>query len=187
MVSPSGSRLRASGVALGCAGDEGTSTTRPGTTMRIAVLLTLLAAVGAGAQPERQGIQRLSWLQGCWETTAAGRTVEEIWTGPRGRSMLGVSRTVERGELTSYELVVVQEQGDRLVYIAHPLGQPSAEFLSTAVSENGVVFANLKHDFPQRISYERKGAQLHAWIEGTRDGRTRRIDFPYHRAACPAD
>lgn len=155
--------------------------------MRIAVLLTLLAAVGSLAQSEPQGIQRLSWLQGCWETRAAGRTVEEIWTGPRGRSMLGVSRTVERGELASYELVVVRERGDRLVYIAHPSGQPSAEFLSTAVSDSSIVFGNPKHDFPQRIGYERKGAQLHAWIEGKRDGRTRRIDFPYHRAACPGN
>jgi hypothetical protein len=129
--------------------------------MRIAVLLTLLASVGAGAKPEPQGIQRLSWLQGCWESTAAGRTVEEIWSGPRGGSML--------------------------VYIAHPSGQPSAEFLSTAVSDNSVVFGNPKHDFPQRIGYERKGAQLHAWIEGTQDGRTRRIDYPYHRAACRGD
>ena len=155
--------------------------------MRIVVLLTLLVGLGSGAQPEPQGIQRLSWLQGCWESTAAGRTVEEIWTGPRGRSILGVSRTVQRGELASYELVVVRERGDRLVYIAHPSGQPSAEFISAAVSENSIVFANPEHDFPQRIGYERKGAQLHAWIEGTRNGRLRRVDFPYHRAACQGD
>jgi hypothetical protein len=155
--------------------------------MRIAVLLTLLASVGAGAEPEPHGIERLSWLQGCWESTAAGRTVEEIWSGARGGSMLGMSRTVQRGELTSYELVVVRERGGDLVYIAHPSGQPSAEFLSTAVSDNSVVFGNPKHDFPQRIGYERKGAQLHAWIEGTQDGRTRRIDYPYHRAACRGD
>jgi hypothetical protein len=155
--------------------------------MRIVVLLTLLVGLGSGAQPEPHGIQRLSWLQGCWESTAAGRTVEEIWTGPRGRSMLGVSRTVQRGELASYELVVVRERGDRLVYIAHPSGQPSAEFISTSVSENSIVFANPEHDFPQRIGYERKGAQLHAWIEGTRNGRLRRVDFPYHRAACQGD
>jgi hypothetical protein len=155
--------------------------------MRIALLTASLMTVGFGAEPEPGGIQRLSWLQGCWKMTSAERTAEEIWSAPRGRSMLGMSRTLQREELATYELVVVRERGERLVYIAHPSGQRSAEFLATDVSESRIVFANPAHDFPQRVGYERKGSQLHAWIEGTKDGRTRRIDFPYHRAACPGD
>jgi hypothetical protein len=45
-------------------------------------------------------------------------------------------------------------------------------------------FENPKHDFPQRIGYERKGNALLAWIEGTQDGKVRRLEFPYLRTSC---
>ena len=106
---------------------------------------------------------------------------------PRGNSMLGISRTVHGDDLVAYELVVVREQGDQLVYHAHPSGQPSAEFVSRTVTEESIVFENLQHDFPQRIGYERQGAALLAWIEGTQEGEVRRIEFPYRRAACPGE
>ena len=106
---------------------------------------------------------------------------------PRGNSMLGISRTVHGDDLVAYELVVVREQGDQLVYQAHPSGQPSAEFVSRTVTEESIVFENLQHDFPQRIGYERQGPVLMAWIEGTQEGEMRRVEFPYRRAACPRE
>jgi hypothetical protein len=54
------------------------------------------------------------------------------------------------------------------------------------VTDTTVVFENPQHDFPQRVGYERKGGDaLLAWIEGTRNGQTRRVEFPYRRVACP--
>lgn len=149
--------------------------------------LVMIAAASLPGAAEGPGIQRVAWLQGCWEAASAGRVVEEQWTAPRGRSMVGLSRTVRGGEMTEYELVVVRERGDRLVYVAHPSGQPSAEFLSTTVERESVVFENPGHDFPQRIGYRRQGISLLAWIEGTRDGKPRRIEFPYQRVPCPGD
>ena len=106
---------------------------------------------------------------------------------PRGGSMVGSGRTVRGEKLVEYELVVIREDGDALVYQAHPSGQPSAEFRSTSVSDGRVVFENAGHDFPQRIGYQRQGASLQAWVEGSKDGRTRRIDFPYRRTICAGD
>ena len=58
------------------------------------------------------------------------------------------------------------------------------ERLAQAADSMGVV-ENLAHDFPQRVGYRRLGGDsLIGWIEGTRDGRARRIDFPYARVAC---
>jgi hypothetical protein len=150
-------------------------------------LVVILAAAGADGAPETRGIRQLAWLRGCWESVSEARTVEEQWTAPRGRSMVGLSRTVRGGELAAYELVVIRERGDRLVYIAHPSGQPSAEFLSTSLSEGSVTFENPGHDFPQRIGYRRQGPSLQAWIEGTKDGQARRVEFPYRHVACPGD
>jgi hypothetical protein len=51
-------------------------------------------------------------------------------------------------------------------------------FQSRSVSETSAVFENSGHDFPQRIGYQRAGSDsLLAWIEGTVDGRVRRVQF----------
>lgn len=128
----------------------------------------------------------MAWLQGCWSFARGERTVEEHWMTPRGGSMLGTSRTVVAGVLREYELIVLREQDGRLAYQAHPSGQASAVFLSSTLAEGEVVFENLQHDFPQRIGYRRIATdQLLAWIEGPRQGQTRRLEFPYRRTACP--
>jgi hypothetical protein len=130
------------------------------------------------------GIDRVVWLQGCWEAVSEDRIIEEHWMAPRGDSMLGVSRTVKEGRLVGYELVVLREQGDQLALEAHPSGQPSAVFVSSSIGEQSVVFENPQHDFPQRIGYERQGDDLLGWIEGRQGGEARRMEFPYRRAAC---
>lgn len=155
-----------------------------------AVMMGLLAAVpvvvAAGSRQPPAGINRVAWLRGCWETTSGQRTTEEQWMAPRAGSMLGMSRTMREGLLGEFEFVVLRERGDRLVYEAHPSGQAGAAFLSRTVSDAIVVFENPGHDLPALIGYERKGPDsLLAWIEGTASGRTRRIDFPYRRVACP--
>jgi Domain of unknown function (DUF6265) len=131
-------------------------------------------------------IDQLEWLQGCWEIMSPQRTVEEQWMAPRGDSMIGMSRTVRGGKLVEYETVVIRQQGNQLAYEAHPSGQPSAIFFSNSVTDSMVVFENPQHDFPQKIGYKRTGSDaLLAWIEGVDKGQTRRVEFPYRRAACP--
>ena len=148
-----------------------------------AIALVVVGAV-LSAQPAA-GIQRARWLQGCWEASLPARTVEEIWTRPRGGSMIGISRTIRDGKLTEYELVVLREQGDRLAYVAHPSAQTPATFLSTTVTST-LVFENPAHDFPQQIGYRRDGDGLLAWISGSQNGKPRRAEFPYTRISCDA-
>ena len=49
-------------------------------------LLAIAIALGSNgavvAQPA--GIQRVAWLQGCWEAVSPERTIEEQWMAPRG-------------------------------------------------------------------------------------------------------
>jgi hypothetical protein len=130
-------------------------------------------------------IAQVAWLTGCWERTTPRATVEERWMPPRGRNMVEVGRTMRGDSLVDYELVVLREQGAHLAYEAHPANQPPATFLSSTVSDTGVVFANEAHDFPQRVGYRRGGADsLFAWIEGRQGEQTRRVNFAYHRVPC---
>lgn len=147
-------------------------------------LLAALALAGAaGAEPLR--IERIAWLQGCWRAESPTRTIEEQWMPPRGRTMLGMGRTVRGDSLHDYELLMLREDAGALAYRAHPAGQPGATFLATEAGDSLVVFANPGHDFPQRVGYRRAGADsLIAWIEGERNGRTRRIEFPFRRVRC---
>jgi hypothetical protein len=147
------------------------------------------ATTGTAAAPPAtatsMSIRRVAWLAGCWELSADGRTVEEHWLAPRGGNMVNVGRTMKGDALVEFEQVVLREDGDRLAYEAHPSGQAGAVFHSKSVGDGSVVFENLEHDFPQRVGYDRKGDTLVGWIEGERNGKTRRIEFPYKRVACP--
>jgi hypothetical protein len=150
----------------------------------LAVGAILLPSTASAQQPPR--IERLAWLQGCWEAASPERTIEEQWMSPRGGSMVSMSRTVRGDHLTGHELVVLRERDAQLVYQAHPSGQPSAEFPVEILSDSMVVFEDPGHDFPQRIGYHRSAADsLLAWIEGTANGQERRIDFRYRRVPCP--
>jgi hypothetical protein len=130
--------------------------------------------------------ERIHWLAGCWWSGNEKRIVEEQWMGASGGLMLGMGRTTSRGhDLIEYEQTRIAEQGIRLVYTARPSGQPEASFTSIQVTDSVVVFENAAHDFPQRVGYQLLAdGRLNAWIEGTKDGKTRHIDFPYQRVAC---
>ena len=104
---------------------------------------------------------------------------------PRGGTMIGVGRTVRGDSLAEYELTVLRAVNGTLAYEAHPSGQTGTTFTARAATDSTIVFSNPTHDFPQRVGYRRVGADsLVAWIEGERDGRTRRIEFPYRRVRC---
>ena len=127
-------------------------------------------------------------MQGCWAMESGERLVEEQWLAPRASSMLGVGRTTRGTTLIEYEMVLIRERGDRLSYEAHPSDQEPAVFMSTTIRDRSIVFENLKHDFPQRIGYERNGSdRLTAWIEGPQNGQTRRIEFAYQRVPCAGE
>lgn len=133
-----------------------------------------------------QTIDKVAWLQGCWEATSGRSVIDEQWMAPRGSTMLMMGRTVRDGKLVEYEVVLVREEGGTLVYEAHPSGQSPATFRSTSLSEGSVVFENPEHDFPKTIGYRQdRPDSLLAWVEGPSGGQTRRVEFKYQRATCP--
>lgn len=105
---------------------------------------------------------------------------------PRGGLLLGASRTTRGDTLVEYEALRIEEAGDTLVYVASPSRQATTRFRAAGVRGDTARFEDPAHDFPQRIGYVRRGADsLVAWIEGTQNGRQRRVEFPYVRVECP--
>ena len=104
----------------------------------------------------------------------------------RAGTMLGMGRTTSATKgLAEYELTLIKQDGARLLYEAHPSGQPATTFTATVANGDSVIFAAPGHDFPQRVAYRRIGRDsVLAWIDGTMKGAQRRIEFPYRRVAC---
>jgi Domain of unknown function (DUF6265) len=144
----------------------------------------MVAALAAAGQTRGAGITDLTWLSGCWELTRGPRHVTESWSSLEGGTLMGVSRTVTDGRTREWEFLVIREGAKGVEYVARPSGQPEATFTATRVSPSEVVFENPAHDFPVRIGYKRDGDALLAYIEGPASGQTRRIEYPYRKAAC---
>lgn len=156
-------------------------------TLRSGILMLALSAAGAfgagPAVPARITIDALAWLTGTWSFERNGRVVTERWTPPAGGVMLGTSHTVAKEKTVEYEFVIIRpdENGD-LCYVASPSGQPGASFKLARRGEREVVFENKAHDFPRRISYALQAdGTLLAAIEGEKNGKSRRVEFPYRR------
>ena len=154
--------------------------------------LVLLAAALVPSLEHTANAQRanvvahLSWISGCWQQTGtAGRLVEEQWMTPRGNTMMGMSRTVRGDSVIEFEQLRISERAGKAVYHALPSGQQPSEFTAATVTDTMVAFENPQHDFPQRIIYRKRGTDsLIARVEGTMNGRSRGVDFPYVKVQC---
>jgi len=151
--------------------------------MRQWMILLALASGGLQAAP----LDQLAWLSGCWTLDKSEAGSVEQWTEPAGGSMMGMSRTIKGGKVANYEFMrITTANDDALIFHAQPSGQDATSFTATTLSATEVVFESPGHDFPQRVSYRYQApASLHATVDGTHNGKSRRIDFPMTRAACP--
>lgn len=141
--------------------------------------------LGSVAHAQTRSIDDMQWLTGCWERAgSAGRTVE-VWSSPADGALLGGSYFVTDSTIRELEQLRLWYSGDTLVYEAHPSSQSRTEFKAGSPGRDEMVFENPAHDFPQRITYRRAGADsLIARIEGDRAGRRQPVTFAFRRAEC---
>src|SRR4051812_16740351 len=152
-----------------------------------ALLFLVLQLVAAEARaPSAEPIASLAWLTGCLEARSATRVVEEQRMPLSAGTMLGMGRTTNARGLADYELTLMRQDGGRLLYEAHPKGQPSATFVARVANGDSVVFEAPEHDFPQRVAYRRGGRGfLLGGGGGTDRGAARRLEVSFPRGALP--
>jgi hypothetical protein len=160
--------------------------------VRFVLLVSFLAifSISALSQVSSPRLSDLDWLAGCWEMNSEkkGMQISEMWMRPAGDAMIGVGRTLKAGKLVDFEFLRIIETASGLAYVSRPSGnKEDTQFPLKTFAANAVVFENPTHDFPQRILYKRSGNKMTARIEGTRDGKTQGIDFPYTRASCESN
>lgn len=149
--------------------------------MRVWVFFLITCSVFA-----QESVDRLNWLAGCWDGSTDTQERVEQWMKPSGNMMMGMSRTVRNGQVREYEFLRIHERDGAIYYTANPSGQQEASFRLVRLTEQEAIFENPDHDFPQRIGYRLEpGGKLTAWIEGTINGKNKKIEFPFRKTDCP--
>jgi len=123
-----------------------------------------LLLMGQAAPPAT--IAELGWMSGRWEAEGVNDNLtQESWSEPRGGAMLGYSRSGTGERLREFEFLRIQAGEDGVpTYFAQPGGRPPVAFRLVAHDGTSATFENPRHDFPQRIRYERLGDTMRATI-----------------------
>jgi hypothetical protein len=148
------------------------------------ILLTLCSTAQPQTSPSKPTLQDFAWLAGQWRIEQADRLVDEHWMAPVGGLMMGMARNVQGGKVREYEFTLLrQEPNGDIVYVASPSKQTETSFKLTSLRNGKAVFENPGHDFPQKVIYAQQAdGSLLAAIEGPgRDGKPRRVEYPYKR------
>lgn len=112
-------------------------------------------------------LERLSWLAGSWRVSLPqGEITEETWTTPSGGLLVAMGRSVRTGKPPRHEYLRIEARGDKIIYVAQPMGQPPTEFTLVSGEGKRATFENLAHDWPKRIRYERTNKGLTVRVEG---------------------
>lgn len=149
----------------------------------IALLFCCLLGVGLPSATAATDLKDLAWLAGNWSGLQDGMEMEELWTAPKGNTMLGVHRDVKGARTVSFEFLRIEAKADVITYWASPGGRPPTPFRMIELKDKRVVFENPDHDFPNRIIYwiDSAGA-LHAKIEGTQGGKPAAAEWIWRRS-----
>lgn len=105
-------------------------------------------------------LAELGFLSGAWVGDDAS---EEHWSEARAGVLLGMGRSG-----TFFEWMRIERRSDAsVVLVAQPLGGAPTEFRRIpATGSQIVVFENLTHDWPTRITYQLEGQGLRVRVEG---------------------
>jgi Domain of unknown function (DUF6265) len=121
----------------------------------IAGVAVTQSKIGEGRAP--------GWMTGCWLQETGENWTEECWMAPRGGLMLGAGRSGSGETLRNWEATQILAGKDgKLAFWASPNGGPRVGFPEVSRQGNEIVFANPKHDYPQRIRYWKQGDALNA-------------------------
>ncbi len=60
-------------------------------------------------------IANLSWLAGNWQGKRDGQLVEEVWSAPSGKCMMGMFRWMHEDQPRLYEFLTLEEEDQEIV------------------------------------------------------------------------
>ncbi len=132
-------------------------------------------------------IQKAQWLLGKWQNITSKGTIVEEWTKESDSTYVAeVYFLAGNTEKIPTENIILKQDGSELLYIPTVKDQNAGKavtFRLTSSSDTQLVFENPQHDFPQKITYNKLGADsITAEISGIVNGEPRSAKFPMSRA-----
>lgn len=141
----------------------------------LALALAITFAGGCATGPSASADEDLSWMSGCWRTQ--DKSYKEVWSKPDSGYMFGYSLTYEAtGALSFFEQSRI-DAGTPAVFNAYPGGFGPTEFTESSRGDRTVTFSNAGHDYPQQVTYTRKGSRMTATISLVNGARPQSWEF----------
>ncbi len=147
------------------------------------LLLILSIPLVIMGQQKSEIFQSLNWLVGNWVGKAGDAQLSEVWEKVNNLTMIGNGAVIVKGDMVVREQLQIHLMGDHLGYIASPNNAPPTFFALIESNKSKWIFENREHNFPQRITYQRKGINaFQAKIEGINSkGEEATQEFSFHR------
>ena len=143
--------------------------------MKIIVLLVLFA-INIFAQDD----SIIKLFPGKWKMDVENVEVYEEWQLVNENELIGISYSIEDGVKNINESLYLKKFADQWAYVAVPKNQNIALFALIEHSPKKLLFENMEHDFPQKISYEfHKDGRMTAAIQGDVNGEIKRKEFSF--------
>ena len=147
--------------------------------------LVLFSSILISCSAKKGKIHELQRLNGEWTTIFHGETISEKWELQGDTMWVGNTSLLRDGQSFMTEEMNIQLKDGKFVFCTSVKDQNEGlevKFTLKEHSGNRLVFENLKHDFPQLITYDLKNdKELNAYISGTNQGEKIRMDFNYKR------
>ncbi|HEY8898072.1 MAG TPA: DUF6265 family protein [Niastella sp.] len=150
-------------------------------------LLFVLVCEAMAQQPvfTANEFKPLHGLTGLWKMDGKRGAIYEEWQVSGDNQLTGRSYKLNNNDTMVLENVIISLQGNVIFYtpVVHDQNnrQP-VPFKLISYNNNKYIFENKEHDYPQRVIYELVSANdLHARIEGSKNGKEMGSDFNYNR------
>lgn len=141
----------------------------------LALAFAVTFAGGCATGPSAHADEDLKWISGCWRTQ--DKMYKEVWTKPDSGFLFGYALTYDAtGALTFFEQSRI-DPGTPAVFNAYPGGFGPTEFTEASRGKNTVTFTNSGHDYPQQVTYTRKGSRMTATISLINGARPQSWEF----------
>ena len=156
--------------------------TKPFQVLAIIVILICTSCNNAVKLPD---IKKAGWLTGTWKNSSPDGTSFEIWGVENDTTYSGKSFIVRGTDTLPLETFKLKRTGNDIFFIPtvneQNGGQPVFFKLTSPIGDK-LVFENMKHDYPQKITYTKiSNDSILAVISGTILWQTHDENFPMGR------